>query len=363
VTLLYGLVAFGQIKLRKVDGHPGARRSRRRRAASGCLSSYHGRSVINPCTTVRCSNAQYHQHPQNRTRMRGGWPRQRGGVAMNSRRIVLGQRIHRFVRMGSVLAISLLSSCISTYMPDQSASQKMSVKEARDIVLALAQPPAVFFSADTGDWTSIPKEDVYKVYVRTTSIIIVGHKKYTIPFRDLSPTAFRNDVTTGFTMVYLQNTRAERRGFAADRKSSAPLYRDKQAAQHLADALNVLKSAALRFPGGEEALFQDTVRNYRASTPKPQLSEAARRLRVQAEGAVNDKEFDTASDLYEQALGVAPWWPEGHFNRALTLAETGDFATAILEMKRYLALVPDAPDARAAQDKIYDWERKADTPH
>jgi hypothetical protein len=32
-------------------------------------------------------------------------------------------------------------------------------------------------------------------------------------------------------------------------------------------------------------------------------------------------------------------------------------------MKRYLALVPDAPDARAAQDKIYDWERKAGMPN
>jgi hypothetical protein len=27
------------------------------------------------------------------------------------------------------------------------------------------------------------------------------------------------------------------------------------------------------------------------------------------------------------------------------------------EMKYYLQLVPDAPNARAAQDKIYDWER------
>jgi len=25
-------------------------------------------------------------------------------------------------------------------------------------------------------------------------------------------------------------------------------------------------------------------------------------------------------------------------------------------MKKYLILYPDAPDARAAQDKIYEWE-------
>jgi len=30
-------------------------------------------------------------------------------------------------------------------------------------------------------------------------------------------------------------------------------------------------------------------------------------------------------------------------------------------MKRYLLLAPDAPDARAVQLKIYEWERKAKT--
>lgn len=32
---------------------------------------------------------------------------------------------------------------------------------------------------------------------------------------------------------------------------------------------------------------------------------------------------------------------------------------AIREMKIYLALDPNAADARAAQDKIYEWEAKA----
>jgi hypothetical protein len=36
-----------------------------------------------------------------------------------------------------------------------------------------------------------------------------------------------------------------------------------------------------------------------------------------------------------------------------------DYPDAIIEMKRYLMLVPDAPNARALQDKIYNWERKA----
>ena len=56
-------------------------------------------------------------------------------------------------------------------------------------------------------------------------------------------------------------------------------------------------------------------------------------------------------------MKIAPWWPEGYFNRALILGELNRFAEAMREMKRYLQLAPDAPNARAAQDKIYEWER------
>jgi formylglycine-generating enzyme required for sulfatase activity len=102
--------------------------------------------------------------------------------------------------------------------------------------------------------------------------------------------------------------------------------------------------------------FQQVVANYRAANPKPQLPEEARKYKVQAEFAVQGKQFANAADLYGKALEIAPWWPEGHFNRALILGETKKYWDAMREMKRYLLLVPDAPDARAAQDKIYQWE-------
>ena len=88
------------------------------------------------------------------------------------------------------------------------------------------------------------------------------------------------------------------------------------------------------------------------------FSEDARKYKVQAEGAVRDKRFKDSAKLYRLALRLAPWWPEGHFNRALVLSETGDYVEAMREMKYYLQLAPDAPNARAAQDKIYEWEVK-----
>ncbi len=106
----------------------------------------------------------------------------------------------------------------------------------------------------------------------------------------------------------------------------------------------------------DETAFTEAARSYRAAAVKPALSEEARKLQVQAEFSVNKKEFGDAAARYKKALEVAPWWPEGHFNRALILGELSRYNDAIKEMKRYLLLVPDATNARAAQDKIYQWE-------
>lgn len=108
----------------------------------------------------------------------------------------------------------------------------------------------------------------------------------------------------------------------------------------------------------EVAAFEKEATAYRALAVKPSLPEQARKSKVQAEFAFEEKRFEDAVGLYEKALKVAPWWPDGHFNRALILAELYRYEEAVREMKRYLRLSPDAADARAAQDKIYQWESK-----
>lgn len=129
----------------------------------------------------------------------------------------------------------------------------------------------------------------------------------------------------------------------------------------IANALYVLKKNAINAETEDvETNFGDVVTFYHSSTVKPTLTEEARKAKVQAEGAVRDKDFNNAAKFYLKALKIAPWWPEGHFNRALVLGEIEDYDFAIVEMKRYLALIPDAVNARAAQDMIYNWERKAE---
>lgn len=89
------------------------------------------------------------------------------------------------------------------------------------------------------------------------------------------------------------------------------------------------------------------------------LPEEARRYGVQAGVLAEKKLYAEATSLYRQALGIAPWWAEGHFNRALLFEEQSRFPDAITAMKAYLELSPNGTDARAAQDKIYEWELKA----
>ena len=105
-----------------------------------------------------------------------------------------------------------------------------------------------------------------------------------------------------------------------------------------------------------KAAFAKVVREFRASSPKPMLSEETRMFKVQAARAVKDQNLWEAAHKFRQALEIAPWWPEGHFNLALISAELGLFKYATHSMERYLQLVPDAPDARAARDKIYEWK-------
>jgi len=106
----------------------------------------------------------------------------------------------------------------------------------------------------------------------------------------------------------------------------------------------------------QEAAFEQAAQSYRNASVKPQLPEEAVKYKVQAELAVQQKRFDDAADLYDQALDIVPWWPAGHYNRGLILGELQDYEEAVVEFKHYLKVEPDASNARAVQLKIYQWE-------
>jgi tetratricopeptide (TPR) repeat protein len=103
--------------------------------------------------------------------------------------------------------------------------------------------------------------------------------------------------------------------------------------------------------------FQKEANIYTAQSNKPSITEEQRKYIVQANALNNEKKYAEAIDFYKRAIEINPVaYPSAYYNMALLYAQTNDFRQAIFNIKKYLLLVPDAPDARAAQDKIYEWE-------
>jgi tetratricopeptide (TPR) repeat protein len=104
--------------------------------------------------------------------------------------------------------------------------------------------------------------------------------------------------------------------------------------------------------------FKIVADKYRSLSSKPELSEEARKYAKQAEVLKEDKKYKEAIELNKKIIDIDETYPPAHFNLALLSSQIKDYETAIIEMKKYLMLVPDASNARAAQDKIYEWEAK-----
>jgi tetratricopeptide (TPR) repeat protein len=137
---------------------------------------------------------------------------------------------------------------------------------------------------------------------------------------------------------------------------------DRDSARRFVDDLRFLQQQAKADSAGNPALeitpeFQVRAAEYRAAAVKPPVTEAQRRCIVQANVLSQGKDYQGALDLYRKALEVDPVaYPGCYFNMALLTVELGRYGAGILLMQKYLLLVPDAKDARAAQDKIYEWE-------
>ena len=252
----------------------------------------------------------------------------------------------RLMRCGLLLAAYMVAGPVfgaADYIPDDRVLQLIEPREARQRLQSLSPIQIGCFNCEAQWMKGIQLVDgSHLQFARPT-----GAEPLTIPLSAIQ-------------------VEVERFGFGSEtgiRLSGGWwiwMGRNFEGAKQIADALFVLKKYASGYEDPRvEADFQNAAQVYRESSTKPEFPEAARRYRVRAEAAVRDKEFEDAADNYAEALRVAQWWPEGRFNRALILAELKRYPEAMREMKRYLLLVPDAPNARAAQDKIYEWEGRA----
>ncbi|HAZ11951.1 MAG: hypothetical protein A2X86_07130 [Bdellovibrionales bacterium GWA2_49_15] len=245
---------------------------------------------------------------------------------------------HWLKKIFTLFTLMFVVACATVYNP---VVRNMSVKEARkEIISALSYRD---------------KDLSIDVRVTTSKLVVTskgysGTKHYVATFGELARITgytqgamYRIDLSDGNEFMVWNN------------------YRTDAGVARVADAFLALKQNAIKQKKDSEefeASFIESLDEYqKKAASKTDLPEEANRFKVQAEGAVKDKAFEDAADFYAQALKRAPWWPAGYFNHALVLGEIGDFELARQNMQCYLKLVPDAPNARAAQNKIYDWER------
>lgn len=133
---------------------------------------------------------------------------------------------------------------------------------------------------------------------------------------------------------------------------------DPQKIRPVVDAFNELVARNL-YADRLDGDFSSKAASWRAANPKPPLSETGNKHRILAENAFREKNVELAIEHFEAALESDPTWPDGTFNLAVLYGETGDYRQAARFMKRYLLLVPDSKDAKAAREKIVIWEDKA----
>jgi tetratricopeptide (TPR) repeat protein len=108
--------------------------------------------------------------------------------------------------------------------------------------------------------------------------------------------------------------------------------------------------------------FVPQAQAWRSLPEKPKMPEDAYPQKVLAEAAYRDHDLAKAMLEYSSALQKFPTWPEGQFNAALIAGELKRYRSAVMHMKEYLALAPEAPDAQAAKDKIILWQDKTQHP-
>jgi|WetSurMetagenome_2_1015567.scaffolds.fasta_scaffold30412_3 tetratricopeptide (TPR) repeat protein len=137
-------------------------------------------------------------------------------------------------------------------------------------------------------------------------------------------------------------------------------FKDLSSAQKVADALFFIQQQLKEIEDERNkklTSFEPIAAQYRALTVKPPAPEEQRRFVVQANAMNQQKNYARAIEQYLKVIELDPVsYPGAYFNLALLSAQENDPLSAVFYMKQYLMLVPEAQDARSAQDKIYEWE-------
>jgi|GEM_PF-6385550 len=130
-------------------------------------------------------------------------------------------------------------------------------------------------------------------------------------------------------------------------------------AQQIADALRVLvldgRQQIDRMLATRYQKFLGLCSTYIDNKTTAPLSEEARQHQLLSQDAASRNDMDKALDEADKEVDAAPCWAQGRYDAALLEAQVGYYPVAVQNMKKYLLLRPDAPNAQAVRDQILIW--------
>ena len=102
--------------------------------------------------------------------------------------------------------------------------------------------------------------------------------------------------------------------------------------------------------------FKTVAAKYRAMKVKPVMSEKQRKEVVLANLMTRQRKYKEAIQFYRKVIALdSVSYPAAYNNLALLNAQLKQYKWAIYYMRKFILLEPDTKDARAAKDKIYEW--------
>jgi tetratricopeptide (TPR) repeat protein len=113
---------------------------------------------------------------------------------------------------------------------------------------------------------------------------------------------------------------------------------------------------------GDDALREKIIKLALTLDPEPAMPEEAERFMARGTAAVKDaktdQDFKDAAAEFEKATVAAPWLANAYYNLAVAESKAGDYAGAARNLRFYLLVAPNAPDAKDAKNLMYEMEYK-----
>jgi len=292
--------------------------------------------------------------------------KKRGGSQQNSEPAVAPAPAQATTEMTSWQARKIILEKFANIVSEQTRNMGNGIKEDRSVRINAVR---ITGSKIQYDYSETEQEHGFNYHPAATS----SNSTDTIDLKKIgpvwavvsygwSPSGGRR----GGTFTYSSSTPRECAGYCLINKDqqdyvdSYLMYSSSEDANLLAQALNRLAGSS---QSSEEAAawidFQQKAAAWRAMAAKPALDAEADRNWVLAENAVKEKKLDAAVEHYQAALAIQPMWPTGWFDLAMIYGEQNNYEDASDAMKRYLELVPNASDAKAARDQMIIWDDKA----